>query len=128
METRSPSVSTSGSLPVTVTCFLAKSMARASAPQTHGAPMPRAMTAACEVLPPRLVRMPSEAIMPTRSSGLVSVRTRMTRSPRAAHSAASLELSTIRPTAAPGLAATALVSTRTSPERSKRGNISSDSC
>ena len=72
--------------------------------------------------------MPWEAIMPPRSSGLVSVRTRMTRSPRSAHSAASLEFSTIRPTAAPGLAATALVRRVTSPDLSKRGNMSSDSC
>ena len=46
-------------------------------------PMPRATTAACEVLPPRLVRMPAAAIMPSRSSGLVSRRTRTTSSPRA---------------------------------------------
>ena len=46
--------------------------------------MPRATTAACEVLPPRLVRTPRAAIMPCRSSGVVSRRTRMTSSPRSA--------------------------------------------
>src|SRR5262249_9466540 len=40
--------------------------------------MPRATTAACEVMPPRVVRMPSEACMPWISSGLVSTRTRIT--------------------------------------------------
>ena len=40
--------------------------------------MPRATTAACEVMPPRVVRMPSAACMPWMSSGLVSTRTRMT--------------------------------------------------
>ena len=37
--------------------------------------MPRATTAACEVLPPRLVRMPCAAKKPWMSSGLVSSRT-----------------------------------------------------
>ena len=41
-----------------VTAFVAASMRRPSQPATHGLPMPRATTAACEVLPPRLVRMP----------------------------------------------------------------------
>ena len=44
--------------------------AESSAPQTAVLPMPRATTAACEVLPPRLVRMPAEATMPARSSGV----------------------------------------------------------
>jgi len=35
-----------------------------SAPTTQGLPMPRATTAAWEVLPPRLVRMPTEAKKP----------------------------------------------------------------
>ena len=34
------------------------------APETHGLPMPRATTAACEVMPPRVVRIPSAACMP----------------------------------------------------------------
>ena len=53
-----------------------------SAPQTQVLPMPRATTAAWLVLPPRLVSTPWAAIMPCRSSGLVSRRTRMTCSPR----------------------------------------------
>ena len=64
--------------------------------------MPRATTAACEVLPPRLVRMPCAAIMPSRSSGLVSRRTRMTSSPAADHFTAVSESNTTLPTAAPG--------------------------
>ena len=43
--------------------------------------MPRATTAACEVMPPRVVRMPSAACMPWMSSGVVSTRTRMTLRP-----------------------------------------------
>ena len=45
--------------------------------------MPRATTAACEVMPPRVVRMPSAACMPWMSSGEVSTRTRMTFLPSA---------------------------------------------
>ena len=40
--------------------------------------MPRATTAACEVRPPRVVRMPAALCMPAMSSGDVSMRTRMT--------------------------------------------------
>ena len=43
--------------------------------------MPRATTAAWLVMPPRVVRMPRAACMPWMSSGLVSMRTRMTASP-----------------------------------------------
>ena len=46
--------------------------------------MPRATTAAWLVMPPRVVRMPLAACMPWMSSGLVSMRTRMTASPLAA--------------------------------------------
>ena len=53
------------------------------APETQGLPMPRATTAACEVMPPRVVRMPSAACMPWMSSGEVSTRTRMTFLPSA---------------------------------------------
>ena len=61
------------------------STASSSAPHTHVLPIPRATTAAWLVLPPRLVRMPCAAIMPFRSSGLVSRRTRMTFSPDRFH-------------------------------------------
>ena len=87
--------------------------------------MPRATTAAWLVLPPRLVSTPWAAIMPFRSSGLVSRRTRITSSPRAAHSTAVLESNTALPTAAPGDAEIALaIRLMPSPVVSKRGNIS----
>ena len=70
--------------------------------------MPRATTAAWLVLPPRLVRMPCAAIMPGRSSGLVSRRTRMTSSPARPLGRARAESKTALPTAAPGEAADAL--------------------
>ena len=53
------------------------------APATQGLPMPRATTAAWLVMPPRAVRMPSAACMPWMSSGVVSMRTRITFSPAA---------------------------------------------
>ncbi len=86
--------------------------------------MPRATTAAWLVLPPRLVRMPWAAIMPCRSSGLVSRRTRITFSPWAASSTARAESNTALPTAAPGDALIPLAILVTSPLVSKRGNIS----
>ena len=64
--------------------------------------MPRATTAACEVMPPRVVRMPSAACMPWMSSGLVSTRTRMTLRPFFFALSASSEVNTIAPDAAPG--------------------------
>ena len=66
-----------------VIVLVSTSMSSSSAPQTQVLPMPRATTAACEVLPPRAVRMPLAAIMPPRSSGLVSLRTSSTCSPLA---------------------------------------------
>ena len=57
---------------------------RAGARRRSGLPMPRATTAACEVMPPVAVRMPWAASMPWMSSGVVSLRTRMTFSPVAA--------------------------------------------
>ena len=53
-------------------------------------------------MPPRAVRMPAAAFMPWMSSGEVSVRTRITRSPRCAHSSAAFAVNTTRPIAAPG--------------------------
>ena len=55
-----------------------------SVPQTAGRPIPRATTAACDVFPPRAVKIPCAATIPTRSSGLVSRRTRMTFLPASA--------------------------------------------
>ncbi len=73
--------------------------------------MPRATTAAWLVIPPRTVRIPWAAAMPSMSSGLVSRRTRITFSPRAAHALASSAVKTIRPQAAPGEAARPLPTT-----------------
>ena len=86
--------------------------------------MPRATTAAWLVLPPRLVSTPLAAIMPFRSSGLVSRRTRMTASPASASSTARAESKTARPTAAPGDALTPVVILVTSALVSNAGNIS----
>ena len=59
-------------------------------------PMPRATTAAWLVMPPRVVRMPRAACMPWMSSGLVSMRTRITSSPLAARLSASSAENTTR--------------------------------
>ena len=64
--------------------------------------MPRATTAAWLVMPPRVVRMPRAACMPWMSSGLVSIRTRITASPRLAQLSASSAENTTLPEAAPG--------------------------
>ncbi len=104
------------------------STSRSSAPHTHVRPMPRATTAACEVLPPREVRMPAAATMPDRSSGLVSRRTRMTLWPSSAHSTAVAESKAALPTAAPGEAFIPLASSSLSVAWSNCGNISLASC
>ena len=94
--------------------------------------MPRATTAAWLVLPPRLVRMPCAAIMPARSSGLVSRRTSTTGSPRAAQAIAVSLSKTTLPTAAPGEAPMPLASSGWSLVASSvapnAGNISRASC
>ena len=73
--------------------------------------MPRATTAAWEVMPPRVVRMPSAACMPWMSSGEVSTRTRMTGRPAFFAASASSEVNTISPQAAPGEAGRPVAST-----------------
>ena len=98
-------------VPTTLACFFSASMRSASTPQTHGAPMPRAMTAACDVLPPCEVRMPSAAIMPARSSGFVSQRTSTHLRPASATATASAAENTASPTAAPGEAFRPLATT-----------------
>ena len=122
MEMTSPS--RIGSPPRTLARFFLAFTSSASAPHTHVRPMPRATTAACDVLPPRLVRMPLAATMPRRSSGLVSLRTRITSSPRSAHSTAVSESKTALPTAAPGEAFMPFATSVRSAFSSKRGNIS----
>ncbi len=73
-----------------------------SAPTMAGLPQPRATTAACDTRPPRVVRMPSATIIPCTSSGEVSLRTRITFSPRFDASSASSAVKYTWPTAAPG--------------------------
>ena len=94
-----------------------------SAPHTAVFPIPRATTAACEVFPPRLVNIPMAAIIPDKSSGLVSRRNKITGSPRSAHSIAVSESKTAFPTAAPGEAAIPLVIADGASRLSNCGNI-----
>ena len=98
----------------------AASTSSASAPHTQVLPIPRATTAACDVFPPRAVRIPFAAIMPSRSSGLVSLRTNTTCSPRSCHALAVAESNTARPTAAPGDAAIPRVSSSRCADRRLR--------
>ncbi len=86
-------------------------MTTAEQPATQHLPMPRATTAAWLVIPPRAVRMPLATFMPPMSSGLVSMRTRMTALPSLAQTSASSALKTIWPVAAPGLAGRPLAMT-----------------
>ena len=127
MEMMSPSCSTR-SLPSICTTFSAASIWKRSTPQTQGVPMPRAITAAWLVLPPWLVRMPSAATMPFRSSGLVSQRTRMTLWPSAERATASSLENTTSPTAAPGLAFRPVASASYFLEESNCGCRSWSSC
>ncbi len=101
-----------------------RSTSSSSAPHTQVLPIPRATTAACDVLPPRLVRMPWAAIMPLRSSGFVSRRTRITCSPASAIASARSESNTALPTAAPGDAFMPFAICSAAADSSKRGNIS----
>ncbi len=84
------------------TVFLPVSISRPSQPATHGLPIPRATTAACEVMPPCAVSTPCAWIRPWMSSGVVSQRTRITASPALPRSAAVSASRTIFPDAAPG--------------------------
>mmetsp|Transcript_22334 Transcript_22334/g.31226 ORF Transcript_22334/g.31226 Transcript_22334/m.31226 type:complete len:258 (+) Transcript_22334:1258-2031(+) len=77
-------------------------ISRSEQPDTQHLFMPLATTAAWEVIPPRAVRVPSEASIPPMSSGEVSRRTSTHALPSAFHLAASSEVKTICPTAAPG--------------------------
>jgi hypothetical protein len=79
------------------------------APATHGLPIPRATTAACDVIPPRAVRIALAITMPWKSSGDVSRRTRIADCPaRPIFSARSASNTTV-PQAAPGLAGSPVV-------------------
>ena len=112
----------------TVNKFARSSTEMLSVPQIAVLPIPRATTAACEVFPPRLVRIPSEATIPTKSSGLVSRRTRITLWPARAKSNARRESKTTSPTAAPAEAGIPRAISVTWPERSNCGNIRWPSC
>jgi hypothetical protein len=100
-------------------------MSIASQPETQGFPMPRATTAACEVLPPRLVRMPCAAKKPWMSSGLVSSRTRITLSPSLPRRSAVSASNTIAPEAAPGDAGSPCASDR---DRCAGSSVGTSSC
>ena len=79
MEIQSPSLTT---VPPTVKDWAAD--AHGLGPDHGRLAPPRATTAAWLTRPPRAVRMPSAASMPCTSSGEVSLRTRITFSPRSA--------------------------------------------
>mmetsp|Transcript_40144 Transcript_40144/g.59100 ORF Transcript_40144/g.59100 Transcript_40144/m.59100 type:complete len:212 (-) Transcript_40144:1482-2117(-) len=74
-EIQSPDVKV---LPPRLNFWFLPSTSSAPTPDTHVLPHPRATTAACDVIPPRDVRMPAARCMPLTSSGLVSVLTRIT--------------------------------------------------
>lgn len=71
-------------------------------PETQHLPIPRATTAACEVIPPSAVSTPTADFIPWMSSGVVSLRTRITSSPTLAMVSASSGVNTTLPVAAPG--------------------------
>ena len=73
-------------------------------PATQHVPIPRATTAACDVLPPLPVKIPWEAVIPSISSGVVSNLTSTTLSPWPPFPCflASNAVNTTLPAAAPG--------------------------
>ena len=107
----SPSAS---SRPLSEKVRASRSIVRPSQPATHGLPIPRATTAACEVMPPCAVRMPFAWSRPWMSSGVVSQRTRITSSPAWPRSSAESASSTALPDAAPGEAFSPRAATSTS--------------
>ena len=82
-----------------------RSIASPEAPTMQGSPSPRAITAAWLDMPPRSVSTATEACIPRMSSGSVSRRTSTQDSSRAAAAWAAAAEKTMRPVAAPGLAA-----------------------
>ena len=95
----------------------ATSIESPSQPATHGLPMPRATTAACDVMPPCAVSTPCAWSRPWMSSGVVSQRTRMTASPALPSSSARSASKTTLPEAAPGEAFSPVATTSTSARR-----------
>jgi hypothetical protein len=82
-----------------------RSISSAPAPETHGLPIPRATSAACEALPPSEVRIPLAAWKPATSSASVNGLTKITSQPSPAAATASSAVNTIAQLAAPGDAA-----------------------
>ena len=121
----SPSFS---SCPGSRAVFAFTSTCSASQPVTHGVPIPRATTAACEVSPPWAVRIPFACTIPWKSSGVVSQRTRITLSPALPRSSAVSASKTIVPDAAPGEALRPFATTVTSAAGSIIGWRSWSSC
>ena len=80
--------------PMRISRAAAIDVQRRRSPTTQDLPMPRATTAAWDVMPPRAVSTPSAACMPWMSSGEVSIRTRITFSPALARASASSALKT----------------------------------
>ncbi len=114
------------------TCLVRASTTRSPQPTTHALPRPRATTAAWEVMPPRVVRIPWATSIPSMSSGEVSLRTSRTCSPllRTMSTAFSAD-STTRPHAAPGPAGKPLAMTLPSCRAascSSRGKTGASSC
>ena len=83
--------------------------------------MPRATTAACEVMPPRAVRIALASTIPWKSSGEVSRRTRMTDCPARPSFSARSASNTAVPHAAPGEAGRPVVSRSSWPDGSRVG-------
>ena len=96
-------------LPLSVSVLASSSTTISEQPVTQHLPIPRATTAACDVIPPRIVIIPSEATIPTISSGEVSARTKITFSPFECLSSASLAENANLPVPAPGPAGNPLV-------------------
>ena len=122
MKSPSPTVE-----PLAETVLAPRSILRSLAPTTAGRPIPRATSAACEALPPSLVRIPLAAWKPATSSASVNGRTRITSRPSCSACTASLAVNTISPLAAPGEAETPLASTSNSALGSKVGCSSASS-
>ena len=72
------------------------------AAQMQTFPIWRATSAACELTPPRDVKMPSAAIIPRKSSGEVSSRQRIAFLPFECNNSACDAENTTAPVAAPG--------------------------
>ena len=97
------------------------SIIKLSAPTTQGLPIPRATTAAWLVIPPLVVKIPTEECIPWMSSGLVSSLTKITSLPLLASSSALSASKTSSPTAAPGDAFKALLNSSFSWESTNCG-------